>query len=80
MAARPVQISLDEKLLRRIDRDPETRQRGRSAFIRSAVELYLKARERREVDAAIAKGYAGHADEMLAEVESLLGAQRWPNE
>jgi len=39
---RPVQISMDAALLRRIDADPEVRQRGRSAFIRSAIEMYLE--------------------------------------
>jgi metal-responsive CopG/Arc/MetJ family transcriptional regulator len=46
MSARPVQISLDSELLSQIDADPEVRERGRSAFIRSAVELYLKAKQR----------------------------------
>jgi metal-responsive CopG/Arc/MetJ family transcriptional regulator len=46
MAAKPVQVSLDQELLRRIDRDPEARKLGRSAFIRNAVSTYLRAKER----------------------------------
>ena len=80
MAARAVQISLDEDLLRRIDRDPEAKENGRSAFIRAATELYLRAKERRSVDDAIRSAYRGKADEILAEVEDLLGAQSWPDE
>lgn len=38
MSAKPVQISVETELLERIDRDPEARAKGRSAFIRSAVE------------------------------------------
>lgn len=80
MPARPVQISLDEELLRRIDRDPEAREKGRSAFIRAATELYLRAKERRSVDDAIRAAYQGKADELLAEVENMLGVQAWPDE
>ena len=53
MPVKPVQISMDTKLLDRIDRDPETRERGRSAFLRSAAELYLAAKKRRGDAAAI---------------------------
>ena len=78
MAAKAVQVSLDEDLLERIDRDPETRQRGRSAVIRSALQLYLRAKERHAVDQAILQAYEGHADELLKEVEDLLEGQAWP--
>ena len=80
MPARPVQISIDTDLLRRIDADPEVRERGRSAFIRAAVETYLRARRRREIDARIAAVYDGCADEMLEDVSDLLGEQEWPPE
>ena len=59
MAAKPVQISLDTKLLRRIDLDAETRREGRSAFIRSAVLLYLDAKRRQELDLQIKKAFSG---------------------
>jgi metal-responsive CopG/Arc/MetJ family transcriptional regulator len=78
MAARAVQISLEQELLRRIDADPETRRKGRSAFMREAAELYLRAKERRAVDEAILRAYEGKADDLLAEVEALMGAQAWP--
>jgi metal-responsive CopG/Arc/MetJ family transcriptional regulator len=80
MAAKPVQVSIDTDLLGRIDADPEARERGRSAFIRSAVELYLTARERREIDARLARAYQGEADALLAEIEGLLGKQSWPSD
>ena len=78
MGSRAVQISLEEGLLRRIDADPEARQAGRSAFIRSAAEAYLLARKTREVERAIQRAYAGQADDLVAEVEQLLGKQAWP--
>ncbi len=80
MAAKPVQVSIDTELLTRIDRDPETRKRGRSAFIRSAVEVYLVAKGRHQLESQLAQAYAGQADAMLEEVVELLGRQSWPND
>ncbi|HEU4583394.1 MAG TPA: ribbon-helix-helix protein, CopG family [Polyangiaceae bacterium] len=78
MAAKPVQVSLDGELLRRIDRDPEAKKLGRSAFIRNAVSAYLQAKERREVDAAIRRAYAAEGQDLVEEIEDLMGAQAWP--
>lgn len=69
---------MDTELLRRIDADPEARERGRSVFIRSAVEMYLRAKRRREIDAQITNAYAESADDLLEEVADLLGGQEWP--
>jgi metal-responsive CopG/Arc/MetJ family transcriptional regulator len=80
VAVKAVQISIDTDLLRRIDRDPEVRKRGRSAFVRSAVELYLAAKKRRDVDRAIARAYEGQSGAMLDEIEDLMGRQAWPEE
>lgn len=80
MPAKPVQVSIDLALLRRIDADPEARERGRSAFVRSAVTSYLRAKRRREIDAEISSAYTGAADAMLAEVADLLDAQAWPDD
>ncbi len=78
MSAKPVQVSIDLELLRRIDADPETREKGRSAFVRSAVTSYLAAKQRKAVDLAIAAAYGGAADSMEAEVSELVDAQAWP--
>lgn len=80
MPAKPVQISIEVDLLRRVDAEPETRKRGRSAFVRSAIETYLRAKERLKVDEAIAAAYGADADAMLAEVGDLLDVQAWPDE
>ena len=80
MAAKPVQVSIDAELLRRIDADPETRERGRSAFIRAAASSYLRTKRRGDTDAAIAAAYAGAAGKMLAEVSDLLDDQEWPDD
>lgn len=80
MPARPVQISLDSDLLERIDADPETRAKGRSAFVRAAVQDYLAAKARREVDARIRAAYRQQADALMAETTDLLGRQAWPDD
>jgi metal-responsive CopG/Arc/MetJ family transcriptional regulator len=80
MSARPVQISIDVELLQRIDSDPETREKGRSAFVRSAVSSYLDAKRRRDVDTAIRAAYGGAEDDMQAEVVDLMDAQAWPSD
>ena len=76
--AKAVQISLDEELLRRVDADPETKHRGRSAVVTSALVLYLQDKRRRAVDHAIRKAYGDAAGDMADEVEPLVGAQAWP--
>lgn len=78
MAARSVQISLDETLLREIDRRKETKKLGRSAFIRRAIQLYLELERRREIDAAYARAYGGREDEVFDEFAELLRSQAWP--
>jgi metal-responsive CopG/Arc/MetJ family transcriptional regulator len=78
MPVKAVQISLDDELLRRIDANPETRRRGRSAFVRSAIELYLRATERKRIEERIVKAYRGRADEMETEISDLITEQAWP--
>lgn len=80
MSVKAVQISVDPDLLARIDADPEARSKGRSAFIRSAVRLYLTAKERKDLEARIHQAYSGEADALLHEIEDLIGDQAWPND
>ena len=47
-------------------------------FIRSAVRLYLKAKERREIETRLAHAYSGKADAVLEEVDELMSRQSWP--
>jgi metal-responsive CopG/Arc/MetJ family transcriptional regulator len=78
MPAKPVQISLDRELLARIDRDPQTKQQGRSAFMRDAVELYLATKHRRAADRQIATAYGARSQDLLVEAEAWLEEQAWP--
>ena len=76
MPAKPVQI--DRELLARIDRDPQTKKYGRSAFMRDAVELYLATKRRHEVDRHIAMAYGGKSRDLLDDVEPWIEEQVWP--
>lgn len=80
MPVKPVQVSIDTELLRRIDSDSETQKRGRSAFIRSAARLYLAAKKRRDIEVRIHQAYAEKATHMLEEVSELISQQVWPED
>jgi predicted RNA-binding protein YlxR (DUF448 family) len=71
---------MEPDLLDQIDADPEAQENGRSAFIRSAVQLYLEAKKRQEIERQLARAYAGEAGSLLEEVEALIGRQSWPND
>ena len=64
--------------LERIDQDPEVAQRGRSAFLRTAASFYMAAKEKREIDRAIAVAYGDQADAMIDEVAEFMDLQEWP--
>ncbi len=76
-----VQVSIDEGLLRRIDRDPEAKREGRSALIRRAVDLYLRRKERLDLDDSLRRAYGGRAaKEWAREIEPHIEAQAWPED
>ena len=80
MGARNVQVSLDERLVERVDARPETQELGRSAVIRRALELYLDQALQAEIEAAYARGYgAGGAAEIDAEFAPFLAVQSLPD-
>jgi metal-responsive CopG/Arc/MetJ family transcriptional regulator len=82
MVARSVQISLDEKLLARIDKQPAVRKQGRSAFIRAALEAYLAAGRAQTIDEAYDRAYGrkGASEIAFAEFGPLIDGQAWPEE
>lgn len=53
-----IQITVDERLLARLDADPEVRRDGRSAVFRRAVEAYLRQRRNVRIVEAYRRGYA----------------------
>jgi predicted RNA-binding protein YlxR (DUF448 family) len=71
---------MDPELLDQVDADPEAREKGRSAFIRSAVQFYLEAKRRQAIERQLAQAYAGEANYLLEEVEALISRQSWPSD
>jgi metal-responsive CopG/Arc/MetJ family transcriptional regulator len=55
---KPIQLLIDEPLLRRLDADAEVRQFGRSEVLRRAAAAYLKRSRARRLAEAYRKGYA----------------------
>ncbi len=74
-----VQFMIDERLLARVDRDPEVQKVGRSAFLRRAIEEYLRRKRGRE----IAEGYRREYGAKPVTAAEHLGPwedQAWPDE
>lgn len=55
---KPIQLLIDEPLLRRLDRDPEVREVGRSEVLRRAANAYLRRSRGRRIAEAYARAYA----------------------
>jgi predicted transcriptional regulator len=58
---KPIQILIDEKLLRRLDADAEVRRSGRSAVLRRAAADYLRRSRAKRIAEAYARAYRGPA-------------------
>lgn len=74
-----VQFTIDPELLRRIDADPEVKQKGRSAFLRHAVEEYLRRKQEDAIDASYRRAYGRHTnddDDLLVAPE----LRAWPDD
>ena len=56
---KPIQLLIDQPLLRRLDADPEVKQVGRSEVLRRAAAAYLRRSRARRIAEAYAKAYSG---------------------
>lgn len=74
-----IQITVDDELLARLDRDEEVKRDGRSAVIRRAADQYLRQRKTREVAAAYRRAYASGSG-LSAEFVGWEGEGTWPAE
>jgi metal-responsive CopG/Arc/MetJ family transcriptional regulator len=54
---KPIQIMIDETLLRRLDADEEVQKRGRSAVLRRAAAEYLRRSRSRRIAEAYRRAY-----------------------
>lgn len=71
-----IQVTLDEGLLERLDRDEEVRRDGRSAVLRRAADLYLRQRRARGIAAAYRQAYGSGLDD---ELEGWSAEGVWPD-
>jgi len=60
MPTRPVQMTIDESLLKQVDEVVERLGTNRSAFIRDALQMALKRYQIRRLEERQAAGYARH--------------------
>jgi metal-responsive CopG/Arc/MetJ family transcriptional regulator len=76
---RPIQILLDEELIRTVDREAKRLRSNRSKFIRAALSAYLAATRRRTLDERYRRGYEQKpaGPEELGDWERI---QEWPEE
>lgn len=74
-----IQITMDEALLARLDRDDEVKREGRSAVLRRAADLYLRQRNARDVASAYRRAY-GDKGNLGPEFEGWEGQGAWPAE
>ncbi len=58
---KPIQVLIDEPLLKRLDADPEVRRLGRSEVVRRATADYLRRTRSRQISEAYRRAYAGAA-------------------
>ena len=56
---KPIQLLIDEPLLRRLDADPEVRRVGRSAVLRRAASEYLRRSRSRQIADGYSRAYSG---------------------
>ena len=74
---KPVQVLIDEALLRRLDADAEVQEFGRSAVLRRAAAEYLRRSQRRRIAEAYRRAY-GNADGLGSEFAGWESEGVWP--
>ena len=64
-----IQVSIDERLLKSLDKRPEVKKFGRSAVLREAVFEYLRSKRKREIAEEYRRAYSAGPDPELASWE-----------
>jgi metal-responsive CopG/Arc/MetJ family transcriptional regulator len=76
---KPIQILMDEALIRALDREAKLRHSDRSKLVREAVTAHLAALRRRSQDEQYRRGYAKHP-QRAKESQLWEGIQEWPED
>jgi metal-responsive CopG/Arc/MetJ family transcriptional regulator len=74
-----IQVSFDEKLLARLDEDPEVKKLGRSEVMRRAVASYLRRRRTDAIRNAYQRAY-GNRKKQPDELSGWADEGIWPAE
>ena len=74
-----IQVTFDETLLERLDRNPAVRKRGRSAVLREAAAEYLKRQDAEDIARRYRAGYRD-ASSLDDELEGWAAEGAWPEE
>ena len=80
MDMKAIQVTFDEALLERLDRDPGVRERGRSAVLREAAAAYLVRREAEVIADRYRSGYGDGAAVLDTELDGWTGEGVWPED
>ena len=76
---KPIQVLLDESLLKQLDGEEEVRRRGRSAVLRDAARAYLGRIRARRIARQYHRAYA-KAEPLGSEFEGWEAEGVWPEE
>jgi metal-responsive CopG/Arc/MetJ family transcriptional regulator len=74
---KPIQVVMDEELLREVDREAKRAKTKRSALIREAIREHLKRRRVRELEERHRAGYERHPP---VEFDAWDQVAAWPKE
>jgi metal-responsive CopG/Arc/MetJ family transcriptional regulator len=72
-----IQITIDPELLHKIDNDEESKKKGRSAFLRQAVQYYLEQKRLKSISEQYRSGYK-HESAKNDDLTSWEDEQVWP--
>ena len=72
-----IQITIDPELLHKIDNDEESMKKGRSAFLRQAVQYYLVQKRLKSISEQYRSGYRRES-EINDGLTSWEDEQVWP--
>jgi metal-responsive CopG/Arc/MetJ family transcriptional regulator len=75
-AVKTIQMTIDERLLRIVDKMTRARKTTRSAFIRDALEAEIRRQQIHEDEIRHAEGYT-HKPVVSGEFDIWLGEQDW---
>lgn len=80
MDMKAIQVTFDEALLERLDRDPAVREHGRSAVLREAAAAYLVRKEAEVIADRYRAGYGEGAASLDTELGGWTGEGVWPQD